>query len=130
MGYRTQKLLPCVLCLICGCSHVPNTPSGITEWERVSEVTGCVPFASYRGRPYDMSIMLKPELQEQLMSQLKQHHLEEPLCWYEKPNRELLLRAGPFCGSPQEAVFRRDRYKWSLVELKEMYVQCEPRARY
>ena len=83
----------------------------------------------YRGHPADISIRLKPDLESALMVQLKQQFLDAPLCWYERPDGDLLLRAGNFCGAPKEAQFRQDAAGWNLARFQETYAVCDQEAK-
>ncbi|HKQ14805.1 MAG TPA: hypothetical protein VJT80_15330 [Steroidobacteraceae bacterium] len=107
-----------------GCAQPIKTPEYITEWQRVRSVEGCVSFVPYKGRPADISIRLKPEFEAGLSDQLKAYTLDAPLCWYEMPSGDLLLRAGPFCAPQKEAQFRKEAGTWSLSRFEEMYVSC------
>jgi hypothetical protein len=113
-----------VAMVVSGCAQAVKTPEYITEWQRVRSVEGCVSFTSYKGRPADMSINLKPEFAATLLGQLKQQILDPPLCWYELPSGDLLLRAGDFCGAPKEAQFSKEADTWSLSRFQEMYASC------
>lgn len=127
-----------------GCASAPDTPSSITEWRRVERTPGCESFSSHRGRPYDLSIELEPQFEGSLMDQLRQRQpepaisgmrdlqtwkLEQPLCWYETPSGDVLLRAGNMCGFPTEAQFRRTEADWALVRFQQVWIQCDQKAR-
>jgi hypothetical protein len=110
---------------VAGCAQPIKTPEDITEWQRVRGVEGCVSFVSYKRRPADISIRLKPEFESALLGQLEQQIFDGPLCWYELPSGDLLLRAGGFCAARQwEAQFRKEADAWSLSRFQEMYISC------
>lgn len=71
-----------------------------------------------------MSVRLQPELQGTLLEQLKEQPLENPRCWYQIANGDLLLRAGSFCGLSQEAQFHNDGSRWALVRIEHILGQC------
>jgi hypothetical protein len=121
-----MRLVACtvVAMVLSGCAQPIKTPEYITEWQRVRGVEGCATFVPYRGRPADISIRLKPEFESALLGQLKQQILDAPLCWYERPSGDLLLRAGGFCGLPKEAEFHKEADAWSLSRFQEMYISC------
>jgi hypothetical protein len=63
-------------------------------------------------------------LQATLLEQLNQQPLENPLCWYQIPSGDLLLRAGSICGLSQEAQFRQDGSRWTMVRVQQVLGQC------
>jgi hypothetical protein len=122
-------LLVSVLSLQAGCTHEPITPPDITDWKRVASVEGCITFISSRGIPADISIKLMPTFESSLLVHIQDKTIEPPSCWYEQPDGGILLRAGQFCGLPQEARFRKAASGWELADFKKVYVQCDQRAR-
>jgi hypothetical protein len=127
-----------------GCVSNPRTPSSITEWRRVHKSEGCMQFRSYRGRAHDINIELAPEFERSLMDELKSRRpehvfvsgkesdapsLQQPLCWYEMPSGDVLLRAGYMCDLPFVAQFRRSGLWWSVVRFEQVWIQCDQRAR-
>jgi hypothetical protein len=107
-----------------GCASTEGTSAVDVPWRRVASVPGCVGAGSKWDLPDQISIRLQPALQATLMEQLKQQPLEDPLCWYQIPSGDLLLRAGSFCGLSQEAQFHRDGSRWALVRVEHVLGQC------
>ena len=100
-------------------------------------------FTSYRGRAHDISIELDPEFERSLLETLKLRQpervfdrgnelgsatLEQPLCWYEMPSGDVLLRAGSMCGTPFEAQFRSAGLQWDVIRFEQVWIQCDQRA--
>ena len=95
------------------------------EWTRFSKIEGCVSFVSSHDEPHDFNIKLKPNLEAELLLILRGKEITSPLCWYEKPNGNIFLNAGEYCGFPKEAYFQKKESGWVLNEFKEVYVQCD-----
>jgi hypothetical protein len=111
----------------CAASGPPQVPSG--PWRYVKDVEDCVGFESYRGRPYDRTIILDEQFRGQLIAKLKDHVLPSPQCWYETPDRSLLLRAGDFCRSPHWVTFGRSGDGWIVTKLEDPMMSCHQRER-
>ena len=99
-----------------GCASTQAIPEDGAPWLRVRTVPGC--------RAADINLRLQPDFQTALMKQLDQQPLEAPLCWYQTPGGDLLLRAGNFCGLSHEAQFRLQGSQWTLVRMEHVLGQC------
>jgi hypothetical protein len=107
-----------------GCASTTATPADAAQWRRVKGVPGCVSADSQWDVRDQFSVRLQPELQSALMEHLQEQPLENPQCWYQIPNGDLLLRAGSFCGLSQEAQFHSDGSRWTLVRVEHILGQC------
>jgi hypothetical protein len=107
-----------------GCASPTATPDDAAQWRRVKGMPGCINSESQWDVQDQFSVRLQPEFQAALMEHLKQQPLENPHCWYQISNGDLLLRAGSFCGLSQEAQFHRDGSRWALVRVEHILGQC------
>lgn len=113
-----------VVAVVTGCSSTTAMPEDGAQWRRVAAVPGCISATSQWDVADETSIRLQPELQASLVEQLKQQSPENPLCWYQIPSGDLLLRAGSFCGLSQEAQFHHDGSRWALVRVEHILGEC------
>src|SRR5688500_4099880 len=120
----SRILIGVLMAIGAGCATTPAVPEDGAQWRRVTSAAGCVSATSQWDLADQISIRLQPELQTELMAQLTQHPLEDPLCWYRLAIGDLLLRAGSFCGLSQEAHFHRDGSRWALVRIEHILGQC------
>jgi hypothetical protein len=114
-----MRLAVCVALAIvaCGCERQPTVQLHADELRRSSPVADCAADLRDRGRPTDHPIDLDPDLRSHLTKQLDQPEIQEPLCWYEVPGGDLLLRATSMCGGAMEFQFHHLASDWQIARV-------------
>jgi hypothetical protein len=115
--------------MLAGCASPGRHVIPPGPWRYVETVAGCVGFNSYRGRPYDRTVLLDETFEQSLMAKVQAVKAPMPRCWYETPAHTLLLRAGDFCGNPRWITFERTGDIWVVTKVEDPIMSCHRRSR-
>ena len=121
-----------VAMVISDCVGAPNTaistnPNLNPNWTRASvDVAGCVSYAPRKREAVDLTIVLNPEFEQQLMGQLAESDHQSPRCWYETPEGSIRLFAGDFCAGGIESTFKEQDGVWKLQGTRLVSIACRP----
>jgi hypothetical protein len=126
----TRLLILTLPIAIGGCAAAPIEPSPNPNWARVSgEEAGCVSYGPRRREAVDLNIILKPEFEEALSSQLDETDRKAAKCWYETPSGTIRLFTGDFCGGGANNYFEQQASGWKLVGTSLIVATCHPTKR-
>jgi hypothetical protein len=100
-----------------GCEREPPAQLNQDAMRRPSPVADCTADLRERGRPTDRPIELEQNLRSELTKQLGEQDIRAPLCWYEVPGGDLLLRATSVCGGPMEFQFHKGAADWQVARI-------------
>ena len=120
-------LLSTAFAVLAVCAFAQESAPQSTAWRIVAKVAGCPSFAASKEGAADRNIELTPEFRQHLLAMVTAQALEEPQCWYQMPDSDLLLRAGQYCGWPTEVRFHLSTGGWVLLSVAKQYIQCESR---
>lgn len=121
------QLVISALLAACSAPRSVEVPSG--PWKYVESVAGCISFKPYKGRPYDRTIVLEEAFENSLITKLGEDRIPLPRCWYETPDRMLLLRSGDFCRNPHWVTFERSGDAWIVTKVEDPMMSCHQRVR-
>jgi hypothetical protein len=135
-------VLASAILLFVGCATPQNElkPSGYYITNQF--VYGCDSFEGKKGTVTKKTALLSLGLQRRLLGLLDQaasadkdlleeldNYRDALMCWYETPEKEILLRLGPHCDDPFEIYFRPRGEGWVLSFASRAIVMCHSARR-
>lgn len=129
---RAQSILAVLVAplsaLVGGCATSDSQAAFSVQGYRLVKTAGpCMPLDKSRDGP-ERHVEIEAQRAGELLTQVNAKPLEEPFCWYLRPDTTLRLLAGPFCGGPVDTIFKYQGDKWVKVSEEKMTTTCDPRG--
>lgn len=102
-------------------------------------IFGCDSFEGSKGTPVKQAAILSLQLQRRLLTLLDRaaatdeklkeeldNYRDQPMCWYETPEKDVQLTLGSFCDGQFQLEFHRHDEEWGLISFGPALVECLP----
>lgn len=123
--------------VVSACTHTTDDWRFNGDYYVTSEVTGCFSFQPNGGKPFDRSVVPSFAFQRHVNILLQNTASRDPeraralkgveagtICFYERPNKDVWVLIGDFCGPLVEVTLQQDDNGWAISRFDEPTVSC------